>query len=368
LPILTLPDLVEMRYGRAVRHLAALLIVWYMALLAASQMVALGSLLRVFLKTSYFSALLLGTAVVVTYSVFGGFISVVFTDGLQFFLLIAGILALFVFLVISTPLAGVGQAVEEMGKSAYFHFFSDFKRHFLICLSFTLAWVISPIAWQRIQAAATVKKAQRGLWAAAAAFLLFYGMVVAIGMLSLPLISPDSTSGSVFEAIISSQIGIFLGGILFVAVAAAIMSTMDTAINTGAFSLTHDFYMQLFPQRKRPNVISVSRMSTIGVAALAFIVAIRFQSILITLGLASEIMAEGLFIPGIAMFFLKRKLPTAGLLSLVLGGGYAASGFLCEAGVLPLNWPEWPFSVPCGLALSGLGFLVGALIDRSIKS
>ena len=42
LPFVTLPDLVELRYSRAVRHLAAVLIVWYMILLAASQMVAMG--------------------------------------------------------------------------------------------------------------------------------------------------------------------------------------------------------------------------------------------------------------------------------------------------------------------------------------
>jgi len=40
LPITTLPDLVEMRYGRLVRHMASVLIVWYMILLASSQMVA----------------------------------------------------------------------------------------------------------------------------------------------------------------------------------------------------------------------------------------------------------------------------------------------------------------------------------------
>jgi len=47
------------------------------------------------------------------------------------------------------------------------------------------------------------------------------------------------------------------------------------------------------------------------------------QSILKTLGLASEIMAEGFFIPGVAMFFLHKKRPAAGFLSLFLGGGYA---------------------------------------------
>ena len=98
LPIITLPDLVEMRYGRVVRHLASLLIVWYMVVLASSQMVAVGKFLKLFLGTSYFYSLLLGTSIVLVYSIFGGFFSVVITDSIQFFLLSAGVLSLFFFL------------------------------------------------------------------------------------------------------------------------------------------------------------------------------------------------------------------------------------------------------------------------------
>ena len=73
LPIVSLPDLVEMRYGPVVRHLASVLIIWYMTLLASSQMVAIGNFLKAFLGTSYFNALLLGTAIVLIYSILGGF-------------------------------------------------------------------------------------------------------------------------------------------------------------------------------------------------------------------------------------------------------------------------------------------------------
>jgi len=83
-----------------------------------------------------------------------------------------------------------------------------------------------------------------------------------------------------------------------------------------------------------------------------------------TLGLASEIMAEGLFIPGMAMIFLKRKFPLAGLLSLVLGGGFSLAGFLSEMKVLRLGWIPWPYSVPFGLGLSLAGFVTGVALER----
>jgi SSS family solute:Na+ symporter len=368
LPIVSLPDLVELRYGRAVRHLASILIIWYMAVLAASQMVAIGHFLKSFLGTSYLSSLVLGTVVVLVYSVFGGFFSVTITDSLQFFLLAAGIIGLFFFLSDTSSLREIPLVASELGKNNYFNFFFSFKKNFLIFLSFTLAWTISPIAWQRIQAARTDRDARLGLFASSGTFFLLYAVVVFVGMLSLPVFFSQKLREPLFSELISSRTGIFLGGILFVAIVAAVMSTMDTAINTGALSLTRDVFQQIFSSTREKRIVLVSRLSTLFVGGFAFLVATRFQSILKTLGLASEIMAEGLFIPGIAMIFLKKRFPMAGLLSLLLGGGYSLLRFLCEVKLLPLSWPSWPYSVPYGLALSLAGFVAGIILARYRKN
>jgi SSS family solute:Na+ symporter len=363
LPIVSLPDLVEMRYGRAVRHMSSVLIIWYMAVLAASQMVAIGTFLKSFLGISYFWSLVLGTCVVLVYSIFGGFLSVAITDGLQFFLLVAGVFSLFFFLSGQSSVKEISLYASELGNPHYFNIFFNFKENFLIVLSFTLAWTISPIAWQRIQAARSDSGARKGLFAASGTFFILYWIVVFIGMLSLPLSFSQGLDGPLLSEIISSKTGVLLGGILFVAIVAAVMSTMDTAINTGALSLTRDVFQQIFPRSQGKEIVLVGRLSTFFVGGMAFLVAIKFQSILETLGLASEIMAEGLFVPGIAMVFLRRRLPLAGFLSLLLGGGYSIFGFLCELNLLALSWPSWPYSVPYGLGLSLAGFLVGFGIE-----
>jgi SSS family solute:Na+ symporter len=362
MPALSLPEMVEKHYGRTVRHVASLLIVWYMIVLAASQMVAVGNFIKSFLGTTYFFGLILGTAIVLVYSISGGFFSVVVTDGFQFFLLIAGIFCLLGFLIGRTGLSDVSLVSSQLGKSQYFSFFSGFGKNGLVVLSFTLAWIISPIAWQRIQAAESVKKAKYGLLAAGGTFFLVFWCIIAIGVLSLPFFPSGHLEGPLLASMILSKTGSALGVLLFVAIIAAIMSTMDTAINTGTLSLVRDVYQQIFPFR-RSNVITVSRMATVGVGLLAFLVATKLQVILKTLGLASEIMAEGLFIPGIAMLFLKKRRPAAGLLALVMGGGYSLFGFLCQTDILSIPWPAWPFSVPYGLGICFVGFAVGWMID-----
>ena len=149
------------------------------------------------------------------------------------------------------------------------------------------------------------------------------------------------------------------------AVIAAILSTLDTAINTGALTLTRDIYSRLIARgaAARLPAVGTGRAATVLTAALAFLVAVRFRSILETLGLSSEIMAEGLFIPGIAMIWLRGRRPLAGGLSLALGGGFAIAGFLSALGVLPLRLPAWPWSVPFGVGLSLAGFIAGYSLD-----
>jgi SSS family solute:Na+ symporter len=367
LPIVTLPDLFEMRYGRTVRHMTSILIVWYMILLAASQMVATGNFLKSLLGTSYFAGLLLGTAVVLIYSVAGGFFSVVVTDGFQFFLLAVGIIGLLFFLMGDSSLSQASASAAQIGKTGYFDFLFDFERNIWIALSFTLAWVISPIVWQRIQASRSEQEARLGLFSSGVAFVLFFGGIVLIGILCLPLMTSSLQDGPLLSHLLATRTGVLLGGILFVGIIAAIMSTMDTAINTGAMSLTRDVFQQIFSPERLKDVVSASRLATVLVGLLAFLIATRMQGILKTLGLASEIMTEGLFVPGIAMIFLRRRFPSAGFLSLCLGGGYSVIGFLNQIGLLDWGWPEWPFSVPYGLALSLFGFLAGVVIDARFR-
>jgi SSS family solute:Na+ symporter len=344
-----------------------------MILLAASQLVALGQFLKTFLGLPYVGSLAVGTAVVLAYSAFGGLRSVVFTDVVKFPLLVIGVggLAAFAAVRLSTA-GGLGAALSASpaagaaggaGAASYFDFFHNIGENALVAVSFLMAWTISPIALQRIQAARSLGAAKRGLFSAAAALFILYGLVIFIGILSARMFAGAPLSGPVVSEIIAVKAGPVFGGILFVAVLGAILSTMDTAVNTGALSLTRDVFQQAFPSARTKPVFA-GRLATVLVAVLAFAVAVRLQNILKTIGLASEIMAEGLFVPGMAMIYVKRRAPLAGLLSLGLGGGFAVLSFLGAAGVLPLGLPAWPYSVPYGVGLSAVGYAAGRALDH----
>jgi solute:Na+ symporter, SSS family len=365
LPSVSLSDLFELRYGRAVRHAATFLIVWYTVMLSASQMVAAGRFLSAFLGISYPLSLVVSSAIVLLYSTIGGLLAVARVDRVQFILLGTGVCVMGLSLLTRTSFAAAAALAAESGKTGYLDFFHGAGRNALILLSFTLAWTISPIAWQRIRSVGTAEKAGRGLRLAAILLALLYAAIVASGILFMPIFKGTADGRLLVSRFIAEAAGPVLGTVLFVTVIAAILSTMDAAINTGALSATRDIYQQVFPRTPDLKLVRVSRWATFAVGAAALAVAFRFQDILKTIGLASQIMAEGLFVPGIAMLFLKRRLPLAGLLSLFLGGGFCIVAFLNDTGAVHLPVPTWPHSVPLGVALSAAGFLLGAGIEAS---
>lgn len=343
----SLPLFLNQYYGKRVGGFASFLIFVYMVILAASQLVAWGRFVGHFIGQNYQWTILAGALIVIIYSYIGGYLSVVRTDGLQL-LLLAGALVF---------LARFFKEGLFAFRPQDFRMFVEPDYHLLMTVSFTLAWVISPIVWQRMASARSARASRQGLWLSMAVFSILYVTVILIGIGLRDMSSPVG-----FGAIVKECLP--LGGslLVFIGLAAAIMSTTDTALNLGALTLVKDVLNIQNPQR----TILWARLSTFICGLLAVLLALRFQSIIQTLGLASEIMAEGLFIPGLAALLFKKRLPLAGFLSLCLGGGFALLVFVNAYGLgLPL--PAWPYSLPYGLGLSLLGFISGILFQPVLR-
>ena len=360
----TLAGLMAGRYGRAAGALTTVLVVWYMTVLAASQMTAAGPFLGAFLGTGPFASLALAAGIVVVYAAAGGLQAVARIHVVQLALLLAGVAALVASLASRTTWGAVRAGAAAAGKGSFFDVMAGADRNVLVALSFVLAWTVSPVAWQRIAAARSDGAARRGTAAAAVLLGLFYAGVVAAGMLFLPLFPGGETGVPLVTRFVSLEAGSFLGGLVFVTVLAAILSTMDAALNAGAFALTRDLLGRAAPPAASGRPLLLARASTVVLAAAALLVAARLGDILRTLGLASAIMAEGLLVPGIAALFLKKRAPLAGLLALLLGGGHALLSFLGESGLTVVPLPPWPRSLPLGVALGAGGFLAGLAVDR----
>jgi len=356
-------ELMRDRYGKTAGSLTTILIVWYMTALAASQIVAAGPFLGAFLGTGPLVSLAIAAGIVIVYSTAGGLQALARTHVLQFVLLIAGVAGMAVSLASRTTWGAVRAAAAASGRIGYFDVLAEAERNVLIALSFVLAWTISPIAWQRMQAARSEGAARRGTAGAALLLGLFYAAIVLAGMLFLPLFPDGGTGVPLVTRFVSEEAGSFLGGLVFVTVLAAILSTMDAALNAGAFTLTKDLLGRRADAGAGGRPLVLAKIATAALALAALLIAARLGDILKTLGLASAIMAEGLLVPGLAALFLKKRAPLAGILGLALGGGYAALSFLGDSGFRFLPIPPWPRSLPLGVAVGAAGFLAGLAIE-----
>lgn len=341
----TLPRLIRKVYGRRVTSVAAGLIFIYLILLTSSQFVAWGHFLKAMLNLPYAAAVLGGAALVCAYSAAGGFFAVVRTDGVQLLLLGTALVVMFLI---------VGQGTGESVSHGLTRFLAGAGDYGLMVFSFTLAWVISPVVWQRVAAARTAHSARMGILIAAAAVSVLYLMVIPTGM----ALGPAASSDSEVLAGLQHALPLWAGSLVFLGLGSAILSTADTALNLAAMTLSLD----LLETGKSSSLTGV-RWSTLVAAGLSAAAALRLPSILQTLGVASEIMAAGLFVPGMAALFLSRPCPRAGAFSLMAGGGFALLSSVNAFG-LPLSLPRWPASLPWGLGLSIAGFLCGYASDR----
>ena len=144
------------------------------------------------------------------------------------------------------------------------------------------------------------------------------------------------------------------GVIVFIGIAAAIMSTICTTLNLSSLYLTELTTKALHRDFEEKQKVWIARAATLLAAIIGFIVAVQLPSALKLLALASEMLAAGVFFPLILGFFWRRGNSAGAIASIIGGGGFIIYGFLIELGIaLPSFWGEGSVTrVLIGLGIS----------------
>ena len=192
------PQLMNQRYNNTVSLFLTIFIVIFMLLNTAVQIIVVGKFFQAFFDMSYSSGAILGTAIVLTYSLFGGFKGVVVTDLLQFiFFLFTGI---FLFILAYTKSGGIevvkATAIAN-GKVGYTSFFTNVSDNLAYVITFGTSWMIQANIWQRISAARQAIDAKKMMLYSFIAFIPLYFMVVYTGMFSSAIYATVPQSGIV---------------------------------------------------------------------------------------------------------------------------------------------------------------------------
>lgn len=292
----------------------------------------------------WFSILLVGVAATI-YTTLGGMRSVIWTDVIQFVVLSGGIL-----LVLATltwgpvqSLVGIWEYGREQGHTfnklgeASFYSFDPFVRYSLWAIVISAIFTklslagADQISIQRYLSTRNEKDASRSLvWGTALGVpVMFLFYFSGVGLLWFYDMHPERalpgmTGDYALPHYIATELPPGVGGILMAAILAAVMSTVDSGLNSLATCSVTDFYGRVIrPKASERNKLALARILTvvwgvlaIGSAALMIWLygAQRGQNPLIfvsevTLGLFGGILL-GIFLLGV----LSRRATSLGVL------------------------------------------------------
>lgn len=348
---LTQGKMMEARYSKKVSSMLSFMILIYMIFNAAAQMVGVGDYLGSSLAISYETAILIGVSIVLIYSMFGGFRAVVLTDMIQFiFLTLASIIVFITAMKFAGGLKGVEVAASNAGLDGYMSMKSGVSKYFAYVVTFGCSWMIQANVWQRISASRNNQDARKMTLLSFVVYIPMYLMVVITGMCGFALFG-ELPNGGIISSIVRTYMSPFLGSIVFVGITSAIMSTMDSLINTGAMTIVIDL-----KREKEEKQIKQSRVATIVVTAIALFIALKIRSILKVSWIASDVITTGVFVPLVMGFYNRRGTAKGAYASMVFGLIYCSYHLLVQFGI------QLPMLVELGSIQQVIYGMIGSLI------
>jgi len=362
---LTYPDFIEQRYDSRTRIITTITTSTAFIAYAAGQMVALGSILHVLIGWDYSHALLLASAIVITYTATGGFLAVTYTDWAQFILLFAGIVIIGMPIVISE--AGNFTDLQNVLPASYFDIGAwGWPTIIALAFSIVLSFFVAMDSFTRCFAARDAGASRRGALLAVVFMLPIAVAATWLGLAAAALFPGVESSNDILTTLVLELFPAGLKGLMLVGIIAAVMSSADICILTSSANLTRDVYQRYInPDVDQKSMLRLSMWASVAAGLLATLMAWKMQDIIDVLMLGFTINSAALFVPTVTALVFKRSDPRAAFWSITLSlptvilWKIAASiGF---GGVFVIE-PLWP-----GLTVSLVTFLVMNSVNDNLK-
>ncbi|HCM76839.1 MAG TPA: sodium:solute symporter [Cytophagales bacterium] len=364
---LTYPDFLKAIYGSKVAMFAAVISgIGYLGFtggqILAGAKLAAGS---VFADITAFDplsfSLFVMAAVILLYTVLGGIKAVIYTDTVQWIVLLSGLMFL------GFPFAyyklGGWEVISKALPASHFSL-TNVSAVTLINWSFTIIpiWFIAMTLYQRVYASPNVKEAKRAFFIAGVfeyPFMAFVG--VGLGMLAR-VAYPESDSEMALPLMLNHVLPIGVAGFLLASYFSAVMSTADSCLIASSGNFTNDIIVRLFKRKLSDKaIIRLSQVITLLVGVLALLLASTFQSVLDIVLQAYGFMVSGLLVPTLVAYFSLKRDATAATVSMIGGGGFTLACIFAKVN-LPLGLDPTVY----GLILSAILYYVVYNLKKNV--
>lgn len=295
---LTIPEFLARRFNdnsKLLQTISAFFILLFFLFYTSSGLVAGGKLFETVFGLDYTIAVVVGTVCVVSYTLFGGFLAVSWTDLVQGLLMSAALLIVPIAAMSGSP-GDLAMALEAKNPELM-TLFNDVKGQPLsaIAIISLAAWGLGyfgqPHILARFKATrsnadiTTARRIAVGWTALSMAGAVLVGLV-GILFVDNQLAGNLDDGERIFMLLVNSMFHPVIAGILLAAILAAIMSTADSQLLVSSSALAEDFYKQVFrPQATSEEIVTVGRVAVIVLSIIALMLAMNPDSTV--LGLVS---------------------------------------------------------------------------------
>ncbi len=369
--LLTIGDYYRLRYNRTVEVVTTLCIVASYLGWVSAQIKALG--LVFFVVTdggiSQSMGMVLGAAIVLTYTTFGGMLSVAVLDFVQMTVIMGGML--YIGYVISGLTGGVGAVVSHAAAAGKLDFFPAAKASEWI--PFIGAWVTMMLGsipqqdvFQRITSAKDEKTAVRGSVLGGSIYFAFAFVPMFLAY-SATLIDPkmfgqllETDPQLVLPTLILQHTPVLAQVVFFGALLSAIMSCSSATLLAPSVSFSENIVKGFFPNMRDHTFLMLMRGVIVCFAVVVLAFALNSQaSIFKMVENAYKVTLVAAFIPLFAGLYWKRANTQGALFSIMAG--------LVTWVLLELLRPStvWPPQL-VGLLASAAGMVIGSLLPHFV--
>lgn len=331
---LTLPEFFARRFddhSKLLQTISAFFILLFFLFYTSSGLVAGGKLFETVFGLDYKIAVIVGTVCVVSYTLFGGFLAVSWTDLVQG-LLMAAALAIVPIVTLDGSFFDLSNALHNKNPELL-DMFTDVSGESMgaIAIISLVAWGLGYFGQPHILARFNASRSNKDLViarriAVSWTIISMAGalLVGAVGMLyvdqSLGGVLEDSET--IFMLLVNAVFHPVIAGILLAAILAAVMSTADSQLLVSSSALAEDFYKNLFkPTATAQETVMVGRIGVVVLSIIALVLAFDPESSV--LGLVSYAWAGfgAAFGPALILALYWPRMNRFGALAGIIVGG-----------------------------------------------
>ncbi|HEY7866301.1 MAG TPA: sodium/proline symporter PutP [Psychromonas sp.] len=331
---LTLPEFISRRFNdktKLVQTLSAFFILMFFLFYTSSGLVAGGKLFETVFGLDYTYAVIVGAVCIVSYTLFGGFLAVSWTDLVQGLLMSAALVIVPIvamqegFGQLTTNLENINPELLTLWNGM------DGEPLSWIAIVSLVAWGLGYFGQPHILARFLATRTNKDLTAARRiavswTMISIFGSVM-VGLVGLVFVqnnlSMEVADGEkIFMVLVNAVFHPIPAGILLAAILAAIMSTADSQLLVSSSALAEDFYKQLFrPEASSKEVLMVGRLGVVGLALLALYFAMDPDSSVLSLVSYAWAGFGAAFGPVLVLSIYWKRMNRNGALAGLLVGG-----------------------------------------------